>query len=85
MIRNRFGLSLLASGNEDIAQKQMKSGTQILESIRCDQVTPEGRIALYNLQTSCHHTLLRIHLPQPFLSCVCWLVAIRSLENFVKA
>ncbi|KAL1398385.1 hypothetical protein pipiens_009012 [Culex pipiens pipiens] len=59
-IRYRLGLSLLASGDEDNARQQMESAAQILESIRCDQVTPEGRTNLYNLQTSCYQTLQRI-------------------------
>nr|XP_019548082.2 tetratricopeptide repeat protein 28 isoform X1 [Aedes albopictus] len=59
-IRYRLGLSLLASGDEDNSRQQMESAAQILESIRSDQVTPEARTNLYDLQTSCYQTLQRI-------------------------
>ncbi|XP_055633248.1 tetratricopeptide repeat protein 28 isoform X2 [Toxorhynchites rutilus septentrionalis] len=59
-IRYRLGLSLLVSGDEDNARQQMESSAQILESIRSDQVTPEARTSLYNLQTSCYQSLQKI-------------------------
>uniref|UniRef100_A0A182P3U2 Uncharacterized protein n=1 Tax=Anopheles epiroticus TaxID=199890 RepID=A0A182P3U2_9DIPT len=59
-LRYRLGLSLVASGEEDAARQQMESAAQILESIRSDQVTPEGRTLLYELQTACYQTLQRV-------------------------
>uniref|UniRef100_A0A182NRB1 TPR_REGION domain-containing protein n=1 Tax=Anopheles dirus TaxID=7168 RepID=A0A182NRB1_9DIPT len=59
-LRYRLGLSLVASGDDDAARQQMESAAQILESIRSDQVTPEARTQLYELQTSCYQTLQRV-------------------------
>ncbi|XP_053669314.1 tetratricopeptide repeat protein 28 [Anopheles marshallii] len=59
-LRYRLGLSLVASGDDDAARQQMESAAQILESIRSDQVTPEARTQLYDLQTSCYQTLQRV-------------------------
>nr|XP_049462580.1 tetratricopeptide repeat protein 28 isoform X2 [Anopheles coluzzii] len=59
-LRYRLGLALVASGEDDAARQQMESAAQILESIRSDQVTPEGRTQLYDLQTACYQTLQRV-------------------------
>lgn len=38
----------------------MESAAQLLESIRYEQRSPDGRASLYNLQTTCYHILQQI-------------------------
>ncbi|XP_055842116.1 tetratricopeptide repeat protein 28 isoform X1 [Episyrphus balteatus] len=59
-IRHQLGLALRASGDNENARTQMETAAQILESVRYDQRSPEGRTVLFDLQTSCYHMLQQI-------------------------
>ncbi|XP_067636039.1 tetratricopeptide repeat protein 28 isoform X1 [Eurosta solidaginis] len=59
-IRYQLGLALRASEDNDDARTQMETAAQLLESVRYDQRSPEGRTSLFDLQTSCYHILQQI-------------------------
>lgn len=56
-IRHRLGLVLLASGDNDNARLQLETAAEVLESVRYDQRSPEAKSALFDLQTTCYHSL----------------------------
>ncbi|XP_037935520.1 tetratricopeptide repeat protein 28 [Teleopsis dalmanni] len=59
-IRHQLGLALRASGDNEGARSQMETAAQLLESVRYDQRSPEGRTSLFDLQTTCYHILQQI-------------------------
>ncbi|KAH8360311.1 hypothetical protein KR200_001481 [Drosophila serrata] len=56
-IRHQLGLALRSSGDAEGAHLQLETAAQLLESVRHEQRSPETRLALYDLQTSCYHLL----------------------------
>lgn len=56
-IRHQLGLALRSSGDAEGARIQLETAAQLLESVRQEQRSPEARLALYDLQTSCYHLL----------------------------
>ncbi|XP_059614849.1 tetratricopeptide repeat protein 28 [Phlebotomus argentipes] len=59
-IRHQLGIALRASGDNENARSQLESAAQILETVRSEQRSPEARNLLFDLQTSCYHTLQQI-------------------------
>lgn len=54
------GLALRSSGDAEGARIQLETAAQLLESVRQEQRSPETRLALYELQTSCYHLLQQL-------------------------
>ncbi|XP_068143002.1 tetratricopeptide repeat protein 28 [Drosophila tropicalis] len=59
-IRHQLGLALRSSGDAEDARLQLETAAQLLESVRHEQRSPETRLALYDLQTSCYHLLQQL-------------------------
>ncbi|EDV39725.2 uncharacterized protein Dana_GF10164 [Drosophila ananassae] len=59
-IRHQLGLALRSSGDTEGARLQLETAAQLLESVRQEQRSPETRVALYDLQTSCYHLLQQL-------------------------
>ncbi|KAL7742551.1 hypothetical protein ACLKA6_003998 [Drosophila palustris] len=59
-IRHQLGLALRSSGDPEGARIQLETAAQLLESVRQEQRSPEARLALYELQTSCYHLLQQL-------------------------
>ncbi|XP_017871408.1 PREDICTED: tetratricopeptide repeat protein 28 [Drosophila arizonae] len=59
-IRHQLGLALRSSGDAEGARIQLETAAQLLESVRQEQRSPEARLALYELQTSCYHLLQQL-------------------------
>ncbi|EDW00196.1 GH12733 [Drosophila grimshawi] len=59
-IRHQLGLALRSSGDAEGARIQLETAAQLLESVRQEQRSPEARLALYELQTSCYHMLQQL-------------------------
>ncbi|KAH8394400.1 hypothetical protein KR222_002313, partial [Zaprionus bogoriensis] len=59
-IRHQLGLALRSSGDAEGARLQLEMAAQLLESVRQEQRSPEARLALYELQTSCYHLLQQL-------------------------
>ncbi|KAH8270576.1 hypothetical protein KR018_012028 [Drosophila ironensis] len=59
-IRHQLGLALRSSGDAEGARLQLETAAQLLESVRQEQRSPETRVALYDLQTSCYHLLQQL-------------------------
>ncbi|KAH8274342.1 hypothetical protein KR044_003232, partial [Drosophila immigrans] len=59
-IRHQLGLALRSSGDAEGARIQLETAAQLLESVRQEQRSPEARLALYDLQTSCYHLLQQL-------------------------
>lgn len=60
-IRYCLGSSLLSSGDKETAKTQIDTAAQILETVRFEQRSMESRTNLFDLQTSCYHTLQQIY------------------------
>lgn len=52
-----LGLVLLASGDIDNARSQLETAAEVLELVRFEQRSPEAKAALFDLQTTCYHSL----------------------------
>ncbi|KAH8380456.1 hypothetical protein KR009_010766, partial [Drosophila setifemur] len=59
-IGHQLGLALRSSGDVEGARVQLETAAQLLESVRQEQRSPETRVALYDLQTSCYHLLQQL-------------------------
>ncbi|XP_034111892.1 tetratricopeptide repeat protein 28 [Drosophila albomicans] len=59
-IRHQLGLALRSSDDAEGARIQLETAAQLLESVRQEQRSPEARLALYELQTSCYHLLQQL-------------------------
>lgn len=52
-----IGLVLIASGDHENARTQLETAAEVLESVLYEQRSPEAKSALFDLQTTCYHTL----------------------------
>ncbi|XP_034658432.1 tetratricopeptide repeat protein 28 [Drosophila subobscura] len=59
-IRHQLGLALRSSGDAEGARLQLETAAQLLEAVRHEQRSPETRLSLYDLQTSCYHLLQQL-------------------------
>lgn len=59
-IRYFLGIALLTSGDTETAKTQIETAAQMLETVRYEQRSAESKKSLFNLQTSCYHTLQHI-------------------------
>lgn len=57
MFLSSIGLVLIASGDTDNARSQLETAAEVLETVRYEQRSPEAKAALFDLQTTCYHTL----------------------------
>ncbi|CAB3376550.1 Hypothetical predicted protein [Cloeon dipterum] len=58
--RHRLGLALWAQGDISAAASQLERSATMLETLRKETKDPDGRLALFDLQTACYQALVKV-------------------------